>query len=89
MAVRKNRKAGVYTRLFVLRTRSNLSQKALAKVSGVSNKTIVDIERGKSWPTPETIEKLSKALSIPTEEFFTDDPREADGKEDEEAIQTV
>jgi transcriptional regulator with XRE-family HTH domain len=44
-----------------------LSQRALAELSGVSQKTIVDVERGQKRPHPTTIRKLAAALAIAPE----------------------
>lgn len=84
--MRKGSKATIYTRLFALRTMRNMSQRALAHASGVSNKTIVGIEKGKSWPTTETVEKLCNALHISSQDFFTSDPSQADGEDDDRRV---
>jgi len=61
-----------------------MTQHELAAVSAVSNQTIVNIERYGKEPIISTVRKLSKALGISTEEFFTDDPSQYDGTSDEE-----
>ncbi len=45
-----------------------LSSKALSAKTGVSNKTILDIENGKRMPTFRTIQTLSDALGVKPEE---------------------
>lgn len=45
-----------------LRKRKDISQVKLASLSGVSKRTIVNIEKGRSTPTSKTLEKLSKVL---------------------------
>ena len=45
-----------------------LSSKTLAAHTGVSNKTILDIENGKRTPTFRTIQTLSNALGVEPQE---------------------
>ena len=45
-----------------------LSSKGLAAKTGVSNKTILDIENGKRMPTFRTIQTLSNALEVDPQE---------------------
>jgi DNA-binding XRE family transcriptional regulator len=51
-------------RLAVLRHQRGLSQTALAKVAGLSNHTIMNIEKGYYRPKTETIGAVAKALEI-------------------------
>lgn len=67
------------TRLKYWRRRKGLTQHDLAREAGVSNQTIVNIEKYGKVPIVSTVRKLTEALNITTEEFFTDDPTEADG----------
>ena len=46
----------------------NLSIKQLSELAGVGNGTIGEIERGKNKSRPATLEKLSKALKLTSEE---------------------
>ncbi|MFR4520558.1 MAG: helix-turn-helix domain-containing protein [Fusobacterium sp.] len=46
----------------------NLSIKQLSQLAGVGNGTIGEIERGKNKSRPATLEKLSKALKLTSEE---------------------
>ncbi len=72
------------TRLRYWRRKRGMTQHELAALSNVSNQTIVNIERYGKEPIINTVRKLSKALGISTEEFFTDDPSQVDGFVDEE-----
>ncbi len=69
------------TRLKYWRRKKGLTQHELANLSGVSNQTIVNIEKYGKEPIISTVRKLSKALDISTEDFFTDDPAQFDGNE--------
>ena len=78
------RESRMKTRLKYWRHRRAMTQHELAAAAGVSNQTIVNIERYGKEPIPTTVRKLAQALGITTEAFFTDDPEQADGKKDEE-----
>jgi transcriptional regulator with XRE-family HTH domain len=47
-----------------MRTLRSLSQRALAKKSGVAHDTIGQIERGERLTRPETVRKLGAALDV-------------------------
>src|SRR5215218_1380193 len=47
-----------------MRTLRSLSQRALAKKSGVAHDTIGQIERGERLARPETVRKLAEALDV-------------------------
>src|SRR5215217_5210959 len=47
------------------RAKAGITQKQLAEKAGVSNETIVRLERYASAPRPETTKKLADALGIP------------------------
>ena len=51
-----------------LRESRNMTLEELAKKSGVGRGTIGEIERGKNKSRPATLEKLSKALKLTSEE---------------------
>lgn len=70
---RQNRRASG-RRLRALRERADLSQLALAEVSGITNDTICRIELGRRAPQAATIERLAKALGVAPEQFVTDEP---------------
>lgn len=46
------------------RLRRAMSQRNLAEASGVSQKSITDIENGKREPYPSTVRKLATALGV-------------------------
>jgi Predicted transcriptional regulator with C-terminal CBS domains len=48
--------------LIMRRTFLHLSQEGLADRAGLSSGFIANLERGKSWVSPTSLEKLSKAL---------------------------
>jgi transcriptional regulator with XRE-family HTH domain len=48
-----------------LRSRTKLSQKALADKVGISVSYVSMLERGQRSPPLETIEKMAKALGVP------------------------
>lgn len=53
-----------------IRKLKNLSQIQLAEQVDMAFTFISDIENGKKWVSPETLEKLSKALDIEVYQFF-------------------
>jgi len=54
-----------------LREEKGLSQEKLARLSDVSNNTIVNIEAGKQKnPTIDTIRKIAKALDVSLEDLL-------------------
>ena len=62
-----NEKIGIKIR--VLRTKLNLSQEQLSELSDLSTNSISAIERGKSKPSIETLEKIANALKIELKEL--------------------
>jgi transcriptional regulator with XRE-family HTH domain len=54
----------------VLREQQNLSQQALAETSGMSRNTLSLLERGKTSPTLDTLQKLADALRVDVGAFF-------------------
>jgi len=48
------------------------SQEDLAERSGLSAGFIANMETGRSWPSPETLLKLSKALNIDHDKLLAD-----------------
>ncbi len=50
--------------LVTLRRRRLLSQRALAKLAGVTEQTVVAVERHKAVPSLRTIAKLTAALGV-------------------------
>ncbi|MGD2251502.1 MAG: XRE family transcriptional regulator [Anaerolineales bacterium] len=53
-----------------LRERKNLSQQAMAELSGISRNTLSLIERGQSSPTVGTLKRLADALNVDINAFF-------------------
>ena len=60
-------------RLRDIRTRLGVSQRQLARVSGVANATISQIEAGKLNPTVSMLKKVLDGVPISMSEFFADD----------------
>lgn len=60
----------VARRIRLLREQQNLSQLALASASGMSRNTLSMLERGKTSPTLDTLEKLADALQVQIGAFF-------------------
>lgn len=59
-------------RLRDIRTRLRMSQRQLARVSGVANATISQIEAGKLNPTVSMLKKVLDGIPISMGEFFAD-----------------
>lgn len=57
----------------VLREKNNLTQKELAKIISVSDKTISKWETNKGLPDIGIIEELANALRVSLSELFTGD----------------
>lgn len=53
-----------------IRKAQNLSQIQLAEKVNMAFTFISDIENGKKWVSPETIDKLSMALDVEVYQFF-------------------
>ena len=60
-------------RLRELRQRHRLSQRQLARQSGVANATISQIESGKLNPTVSMLKKILDGVPMSLGEFFSDD----------------
>jgi len=56
--------------LFLRETR-DLSQRELAESSGIDATEISRLEKGKSNPTHETLQRLAKGLGAPCSQIFT------------------
>jgi transcriptional regulator with XRE-family HTH domain len=57
-----------------LRKYREWSQTELAKKANISMNFLSEIERGRKWPYPETLQNLAEALGVEVFEFFR--PRE-------------
>ena len=60
-------------RLKSIRTRRNLSQRQLARQSGVANATISQVEAGKLNPTVSMLKKVLDGIPLSLGEFFGDE----------------
>lgn len=56
--------------VFSARKRCSLTQKELAKQTGLSVKTIHDTEKGRKKPSYETLARLTERLAIEPDAFF-------------------
>jgi transcriptional regulator with XRE-family HTH domain len=54
-----------------LRETKKLSQRELAGSSGIDATEISRLEKGKSNPTHETLQRLAKGLDVPCSQIFT------------------
>ena len=62
-----------YLNIKFKRIEQKLSQKQLADLIGVTSQSISDYERGKTVPSYENMQKLSKVLNAPVGELFFDE----------------
>lgn len=58
------------TRLLLARTRRGLNKTQLAKLVGVTSRSIADYETGHTEPLPNTLERLAVALNFPVAFFM-------------------
>ena len=65
-------------RLRRTRLRHRLSQRQLARQSGVANATISQIEAGKLNPTVSMLKKVLDGIPVRLSEFFSDEPETPD-----------
>lgn len=65
-------------RLKHIRMRLGMSQRQLARVSGVANATISQIEAGRLNPTVSMLKKVLDGFPISMSDFFADDSEAAD-----------
>lgn len=68
---RKNEQDGVGERLATLRTAYGLSQRELARRSGLTNGTISLIEQGTTSPSVASLKKILSVFSISIADFFS------------------
>jgi transcriptional regulator with XRE-family HTH domain len=61
-------------KLRVLRAERGLSQERAAKMIGVAQLTLSELERGKRTPYGTTLSKLAAGYGVPVEELLEDDP---------------
>jgi transcriptional regulator with XRE-family HTH domain len=60
-----------------LRDKADLSLRELANKVDISPPFLSDIELGRRYPSDETLQKISKVLKVPVEEFKTHDHRDS------------
>lgn len=65
-------------RLKELRQQRGLSQRKLARLSGVANATISQIEAGKLNPTVSLLKRILDGIPTRLSEFFSDEPENSD-----------
>ena len=65
-------------RLRAVRQARGLSQRQLARESGVANATISQVEAGKLNPTVGMLKKILDGIPVPLAEFFADNEQPAD-----------
>ena len=65
-------------KLKALRTRQGLSQRRLARNSGVSNATISLIEHGRTDPSMGLLKRILDAMGVSFAEFFSSDTRQTE-----------
>lgn len=58
------------------REEKKMTQEALAKSVGITRRTIISIENGKSIPSVDVAVKISESLNIPVEQLFFTEPNE-------------
>ncbi len=54
---------------------NRMTQEKLAELVDVEINSISSIERGKYFPSPENLVKISKALNVPLSDLFTFEPK--------------
>jgi transcriptional regulator with XRE-family HTH domain len=57
-------------RLAALRESKNMKQHQLARLIGKRDKYISDLETGRTYPRPEMLSALAKALELPISAFY-------------------
>jgi transcriptional regulator with XRE-family HTH domain len=74
------------TNLKIRRAFMNLSQEELAELAGLSSGFIANMETGRSWPSSETLFKLSKALKVDHWNLLVDPKKNEIGYSKEEFL---
>ena len=62
----------VAKRIINLRENAGLSTNRLAKLAGIGQSTLSDIEKGKVKPSIDSLEKICETLGISMSDFFTE-----------------
>lgn len=82
----QNLQEKVAIRIRELRRAAGLTQSQLAEMSGLSEDTIGALERGKSYPSLDSLQKITVALKILIKDFFDFEEEGQDIKEFKAAI---
>lgn len=64
--------------LLALRSKSGMTQAGLAAAAGIAHRYYVKIEHGESWPSPENMDAIAKALGANPSALFIDGSTESD-----------
>ena len=52
-------------RIKEIREEKKISQNQLARIAGISQPYLCDLERNRRWAKPETFQKIADALNVP------------------------
>ena len=63
-------KETIKNQVYELRTKSNITQEALAEALGVTRQTIIAVEKGNYTPSVILALKIAKFFKKPTEDIF-------------------
>lgn len=53
-----------------LRKRQNIKQEQLAELIGIAPRNLSNIETGRTFPSPENLEKIAKILGVKIKDLF-------------------
>ena len=53
-----------------LRKRQNIKQEQLAELIGIAPRNLSNIETGRTFPSPENLEKIAKVLGVKIKDLF-------------------
>jgi len=70
----------VRQRIIDLRIAVGVSTNKLAKIAGIGQSTLSDIESGKVKPSIDTLEKICISLGVSLAEFFTEEKKIANSR---------
>ena len=54
----------------LIRKKHGITQEQLGKIIGLDPKSISKIEKGKNYPSPDTLDAMAKVLEVSVYEFF-------------------
>lgn len=75
--------------IYSLRKEKGLSQEKLAEKISVTRQTISNWELGETYPNPEQLVLLSKALNISIDELVGNDFKQSSGKDDAKTLKSI